>query len=208
MFKLNFWQEPDWRRESTINPNFLMVVMVALCLIVAGWLVSSSYRLKNVTTDKLRNIRSEHAEVKDTAEKIQELRQLSSFWQSKQEELEDAKKRKLIMSRQLETLQSLVPPEIVLQSLRINLNIIENEDRGSGGKEGEEKLQYRLDLAGTAGGDNPQLVITDFAGRLRPGSDNIIGRSLKSYELKQISGRGGEEEGEKSFNVECVFQPR
>lgn len=208
MFDLNFWQEPDWRRESTINPNFLMVVIVTLVLILAGWLITHTHRVKGMATEELGDIEAQHAEIKETAEEIKEFRQLTSFWQSKLEELQEEEKRKIIVSRQLEALQQLVPSEIIIQSFRLNLNEVE-VDNGSSDDEKEEKFQYRLDLTGTAGGENPQKIITDFAARLRPGSDNMIGRNLQSYELKQISGESGRGEGEeKKFTIECIYQPR
>jgi len=205
MYDLSFWERPDWQRESTINPTFLMTVAIALCLLIGFAAVSMSYQSLASVKEDLKSAKAGSQGLTAKAQRLKELQKQSNTWEKKLEKLETEKNRKIVISRQLEALQKLVPDDIILDSLNLNLKTIEEKIKKGNAKKVKINFQYEMTLSGVAGGKMPQAVITEFAGKLRPGAPNPIGERLKSSELKQISGGSRGQEDAKTFDIACIY---
>lgn len=77
--QLNFWQESNWRRESTINPNFLMIVMIAFFLIVAAWLFTDAFHARATVETELEEVQEQYDSFKDLAAEVKERQNTAGF---------------------------------------------------------------------------------------------------------------------------------
>ena len=205
MHNISFWEEPDWRRESTLNPNFVMVVVAALFLVVGLGAVSFAYTSRHSVESELSGLQSQNSEIESLAENLRKQQQRRNEWRRVLDKLETKRDKRLLISRQLEALHRAVPPEIVLEGLEIRAESVEVP--GAEGKKEKEALRYVMSLSGVASGPRAQAAITGFANRLRPGADSVIGARLLSSELKNISGGRNLGETNKNFTIVCTYKP-
>jgi len=207
MHNLSFWEEPDWRRESTLNPNFIMGVIIALFAIAGLGVVSFTYTSTVSLSGELSGMKVRNEEIASKAEKVKLQKERTRMWTEVLEKLENMRRKRLVLSRQLAALQAAVPSAIVLDSIGFHVVRVDAEmaPATTGAKENETVLRYGMSVSGSASGDNAQAAIVAFANRLRPGADSVIGRRLLSSELKNISGGRGNQ-NTKSFRIECTYK--
>ncbi|MCF7854194.1 MAG: hypothetical protein K9N51_05295 [Candidatus Pacebacteria bacterium] len=202
---LSFWEEPDWRRESTISPTFLGGIL--LCIMLLGGLAMASYvfTVRISRRAELERVKLENKQIAGQAERVKKRQETLQVWGGNLEQLHQLTARTMLWSRQLEALQSVVPMDITLTQLNITANEVQVDlprEKGAAPKQ-VSKTQYVLTLSGVARGERAQETITEFSDELPRNPE--IGRQLINRELKNISGaRGGKA---KTFTIVCIYRP-
>ena len=82
-FKINFWTVPDWNRESSINPNFMMVVAVALFVLTSLLWVRVAESRRMAVEQKHGSIQEELESIAARSEELYQIRAETELWQSK-----------------------------------------------------------------------------------------------------------------------------
>ena len=211
---LNFWSEPNWRRESTINPVFLMVIIFGL-FAVAGFAVTTVVLSgRGAVKEQLAELQAQNAEIEQKAEVLRRYQTRMKTWQEYIALLEHLRAQRVLWSRQLEALQALVPETMTLRTLNLKgdrLTVeLEEDEPPPKGKKKEPKTQmqmrYVLNISGIAEGARAQEIITEFSRQLS--RDPVISRRLQSRELKNISGNVSREgKSVHTFTIVCTYEP-
>lgn len=208
MHDLSFWQEPDWKRESTLNPNFLMAVIIALFIVAGIAMTTFANRARSQTSETLNNLKSQLETIKPTADELKAMQADIALWQGHLDTLSGNPDGTILWSRQLESLQRLVPPAIRLNKLEIRAEQV-REKLPADSAAGRPmpviliKTVYHLRLQGEAIGKDAQGIITDFAQAIA--SDSVIGDRLKNYEVQNITELRSSSENEESLGKSFVF---
>ncbi len=213
MHNLSFWQEPDWKRESTLNPNFLMAVIIALFVVASIAMTTFANRSRSHTLESLDNLKTQLESIKTAADELKAMQADIALWQGHLDTISGNSNESILWSRQLEALQRLVPAEIRLTNLEIRAEQVREKlpaDSAAGRPMPVVliKTVYHLRLQGEALGQDAQATITDFAQKIA--SDNVIGDRLKHYEVQNISEMRSSSENipspGKTFVFSCVFK--
>ncbi len=206
-YNINFWSVPDWNRESSINPNFLMAVIVALFILVSfSWYTVVEGRKRHFESEK-QTLTQEVSGLAPQADRLAELKEKTALWEEALSLLRRKGEQRIFWSRQLAGLQQLVPDHIVLTSLsirdqtrRVEVPAAESMTRSHTG-ETQEIVEFRtvytLHLEAVAEGENAEKKITDFARTI--GNSRIIGELLTSYDIQNISQSEEREEDGKTI---------
>lgn len=217
MHNLSFWDEPDWRRESTLNPNFLMGVVIALFLIAALAVASIAYSSSSSLEGRLSALQAQNQRIADQAQEVRTQKEKLNLWNEVLARLEQMERQRFVISRQLEALYEAVAqsPEIQFETLEMHIETVQVEGaegkgngQGNGKGQKETKVRYAMSLNGFATGEGAQQIITEFWKRLRPGggeADSVIRRLMGNTELKGITGVG--DENVKNFSIVCTYKP-
>ena len=207
---LNFWQEPDWKRESSISPVFLMMVVVALFVLVGGAAASWAFHGRLTLQNRLADLSARNARIEKEALAAKDHRRKSEMWDRVLKQLDKRVAENLRWSLQLRALQELVPDDIRFDTLAVRTEqVLEHVAvQGKPGRD-ELRLQYVMTINGRARGANAQKTIARFLENLAPGAHPLPdgGPSLsvaKEPHLNFISGADGSAT-EKSFAIVCVF---
>ncbi len=203
---LTFWSPPDWRRESTVSPVFVAVVVLSLFLVGTLAYASFVFTSKLSRQFELDQITAQNGEIAAQAGEVMEQQQKTKSWQDKVKLLRQESQLRVLWSRQLEALQELVPSNVTFSqmALRSEEMRITLPTRGPGGEKMEEiKTRYILTITGVAFGDNQQKSITDFAEKLPQHPE--IGRYVQNRELRNIS--AGDAEDGTRFTLVCTYIP-
>jgi hypothetical protein len=199
---LSFWEEPDWRRESTVSPVFLGIVVISLLLVSLLAYMSYIFTGNIGRRAELNRIAGENLKIADRAEEIKEEKKMVNLWQSHLDALKEQSAKAMVWSRQFEALQSMVPEEIVFSQLSLRSEEARDES-GPRSKEKETKYRYVLTLIGTAFGPESQRAITRFSEQLVFHPE--IDRYLQNRELKNIS-ETSDTLGTR-FTLICTYEP-
>ena len=217
-YDVNFWTEPDWRRESTISPLFLMFIVLSVFVLIGLTLTSITLGARANANADLKRLQAARDEIKDEAEQVRKQRKQARSWQAKHDMLQRLADRRIVWSRQLEALQAMVPPRMVFVSLactadrvmatELGLATGRGAKRDSSGKKEEEQvaLRYTLTINGRVRGENAQETVTSFSRQLR--GNAVTGSELESRELKNLSGETTKEGTPAStFTIVCKYKP-
>lgn len=195
MHDLNFWMEPDWKRESTLNPNFLMTVIIALFVVAGVGLATFANRAKAAAEDTLNQVNAQLQSVQHTASTLKQMQSEIVLWQGHLETLKGDTGETIFWSRQLEEIQALTPPEIQLNNLEIRGESVReklpaNTAAGRPQPVIVTRTVYHLRIRGEArvevgATSNPQAIITQFADTIA--ANPVIGDRLKHYEIQNIT---------------------
>jgi Tfp pilus assembly protein PilN len=205
---LSFWEGPDWRRESTFSPNFLMGAILCLFAVVALGVTSYQFTTKLRLKGRLAALEGDNKRVVQRAERIRALKSKIEMWDGHMAALQKREDGRIVWSRQFEALWSLVPDDLVFNQLALNsTETTEEVEKKVGGRTAKikiPKVRYTLTITGMARGEDAQRTITTFSDRLP--LHPVIARHLESRELKQISDarEGGDR---KSFTIMCTYKP-
>lgn len=197
---------PDWRRESTLDPRFLMVVVIALFLIAGLGAVSFAYSAKSSAAKELAKVKANQTVIAEDAKELRAIRKQINLWNKALAKLEEKQRKRLILSRQLAELHRVIPDDVVLQGLEFHTEKVDRKVKTANGEQAGKVFRYAMSLSGSASGDDPQAAITLLANRLSPGRDSLIGRTLEDSDLKNMSG-GIMGEDKMSFNIVGIYKP-
>jgi Tfp pilus assembly protein PilN len=205
---LSFWREPDWRRESTVSPIFLAIIVLSMFVLVALAFTSYVFSSRLGTKSEYDRLINENAKIAARAKVVQDYKTRIAQWQSYLDELDARERNRIVWSRQFEALQSLVPNEIVLSQLALRSTRVKEDPTTAGGvpaagAEPKVVTRYTLTILGVAYGDNVQGIISRFAESLAQQPE--IGRYLENRELRDI--RGGDAETGTTFTIVCTYKP-
>lgn len=118
-YAITFWTQPDWQKESSVNPNFLIGAgAVAVLLIALGILGSLMAELESTRTELSR---TEHKleQSKGDVEEIRRQRACTRFWREALNTMNGIHRNRILWSRQLETLAFSVPESMTLAVLSV-----------------------------------------------------------------------------------------
>ena len=205
---LSFWPELDWRRESTVSPIFLAVIILSIFLLIALAFTSYVFSSRLGTKSEYDRLVNDNARIAGKAQVVQNYKSRIAQWQTYLDALKEREENRIVWCRQFEALQALVPNEIVLSQLALRSARVKEDPTTAGGTpvagtEPKVVTRYTLTILGVAYGENAQRVISQFAESLAQQPE--IGRYLENRELRDI--RGGDAEAGTTFTIVCTYKP-
>ncbi len=215
-YNINFWHPPNWQRESSINPKFVMVVIISIFLILSFSLYSIIENQRNSSAKELAILQEQVEQLKPQVEHLEHLKRETDRWTGMLNKLNEKSKHRIFWSRQLEALQQLTPDSITLGNLNVRNEILRIETpvpRTGQGPPPPPKIEYKtvyhLHIDAIAHGQNINQEIADFAESI--GHSKIIGEKLQGYEIRNISEYSGPDRElypeAQSFVLNCTYKP-
>ena len=125
LYNLNFIETPDWEREGAIDPKFLAVVAGALLVLAALAFVSARFVSLQQARQQNSRLQRQKEELRSGAEEVRRQQACLERWQDILDELRRKADVRLVFSRQLHAVQSLVPDAITLEKLSVKCRQIE-----------------------------------------------------------------------------------
>ena len=199
LYNLSFWEAPNWQRESTFAPHFLLGVVVAASLLVGVALTSFSYRDKATVEVETKALQSGIESIDPRVKELLQLQRTLRLWETALKDFDDHTRARLSWSPQLAALQKLVPEHILFRSLSITCRTVD-ADLETAGTTTQQK--YSLSINATAGGDDPQQTINLFLDKLQ---NNPVLGSFQTPHLSDTVRREGERI---VFSVVLEYEPR
>lgn len=215
-YDLNFWQEPDWRQESALNPNFLIAAgFCVLALVASGLLLYNILEVQSRRAD-ISNLQLAIDQKRPAATEIERQQACINLWKRALTALEQQSQRRIVWCRQFAALQSLVPASITLERISLDSAAMKAdpaEARGPGtaspGRAESVLTQYTMTLAGIAHGENSEKMITTFSRALPTQAE--MAPYLAGVELTSVmpETKTGDRQGPpgRQFVVICRYKP-
>ncbi len=216
---INFWPPPDWSRESSLSPDFLMAVMVAIAIVLSFLFYTLAENRRRQTESERLHIEVQVQNMAPQVERLTAMERESKQWGAMLDKLAERAEARIFWSRQLEALQKLTPPDIVLSSISVRDESIpiEVEPPPEARQRGRRptpsfryETGYSLEITAIYIGDSieHEKSISAFADRI--GNSQAVGRYLDSYGTRNIRDLAGTESelfpGGKSFVFTCTYQ--
>ncbi len=224
-YDLNFWEPPDWKRESSIDPRFLVAVGMSLVLLalLAAWSLSHASLLAK--KGELMRLTLANAKIRNAAQEVTRKSECLGRWQFVDAQVRHKPLVRMPWSRMLAAITEVIPDTVTIQDMTVKSQALRVEvgeapaPRGAttaaastparaGGRrpKAELHLQYELTLGGTARGENADDVVSRFSRELKlhPG----IAPWLDQAELRSLqpeSPRPGEAPA-KHFTIVCSYK--
>ncbi len=215
-YNLNFWQEPDWQKENSVNIASLGA-LVALILVIAGvshviWILADI----SDRQDTLSMLEREIHQHKAVYGKVQSQADSIALWQETVKQLQVQSANRIVWSTQLNAIQNLVPEDIVLKNLLLDsTDLLPEVDklkaRPTAGKRLKHRhmTEYQLRVFGVAYGENAESIITDFSRRLPKHPE--MKSYLQSVELTSVMPHNSRGSAAvltgKEFVIVCHYKP-
>jgi len=217
-YDLNFWEEPNWRRESSVDPLFAVLVggclFILLALVLTAWLMVGL----QVRKSELGVLELEVEEDTEAVEEVHRQMDCMRVWREALAEVDVRRRKRVVWSRQLNALQSLVPDAIVLRRLSLSCTEVEEDDKkasaaksrsGKGKKPPTMLSNYELRIQGVAHATNAEALIATFS-RVLPEHPELAPH-LDTVELTSVTPdrkhRPGEGDPGKEFMIVCRYKP-
>ena len=199
---LSFWSEPDWRRESTLSPVFVMAVF--LCLIALAGIAYTSvvFSGKISRTYALGKLEAGNERIKRQAFKVKAARAELAMWRENRAALTELEAERVIWSRQLDALRRIIPDPVTLKLIACRLERV-SVAAATPDTPPVPQRRYVVTMNGVAQGKEAYRAIPAFADRLQ--RDPEIGPYLYRATLKNMSGSPGDDETQ--FTIICEYQP-
>ncbi len=193
MHNLSFWEVPDWQRESTFSPIFIIFATVAAFFLVAAALTSLTWREKKASQATLFLLQKDNELIADKALDASRQKAALATWQKVLANAREIELRRLPWSRQLEALQGVFPDEVIVQDLSVNRRRMPPL---AGDKVLLPRWSYSLTMNAIADGDNAMQILNDLMDRIK--RDPLLS-NWQSLELRNIQSRGRSQ----SFTIVC-----
>lgn len=182
-YVITFWAPPNWQRESSINPNFLVgIAALAFLLLGVAILAILNTNLENQIGKQLK---LERALEEDETAVSEVRRQLAClrFWKHATTRLETFHKQRILWSRQLETLALTVPETMTLTMLSSRGTQQPLPARGESQRIIYFGLQYMVRFQGEVIGEDAGAIIRHFSQQFAsvPGFKGV----LEKVELRE-----------------------
>lgn len=200
-FDLNFWQERDWHRESTLSPYFIIFASAAGMALIGLAMLSMTAAELRKSQNQFEMLNSQNEAIRARALQAARTKKRVGEWNRVVDIYAASLASTMPWSCQLESLQQLIPDDIILQRLDI-----------SSGRSGDKPIEdaklaipaweYRLVLSGIAGGDDPLSTINELLDGLE--SDPRLS-PLMTTRLEDTSTNA---DGSKRFRVLCEYHRR
>ncbi|MDT8391346.1 MAG: hypothetical protein RRC34_12650 [Lentisphaeria bacterium] len=160
-YNLNFWEEPDWSREGTLNPFFTLFAIAAVLTVLGlGW-VNAGQRQLQKKVEALEMLSMENKALIKQAEEASSLKIQVAKWREAVDVYDELALKNYVWSSQLETIQSLVPDAIVIKNLYLYTTRA-GDTMDSTNTYPLPAWTALLTLEGVATGPTPYQTINDF----------------------------------------------
>ena len=217
--ELNFWNEPDWKRESTINPRFLAVAGLFFVIVILLGLFSWAWSMKQVREDTLNQLRLVNQQHMGAIREIERQQECIRFWRKVRRNLEVRGDKRIVWSQQLAALQRRVPERILLSKLHLRSSrreAVDDQSRQASRSSGETpaptrpiyETRYQLTIRGRAYAENADKVIREFSRSLP--RDPVLGAAVETVQLTDVAVESTAEETDvpvKKFTIVCRYKP-
>lgn len=224
-YDLNFWPEPDWQRESSVDPYFLLVLFLALLMVVCVGLAAWNAMGIQHRRGELLALEIHIGKTARAAAEVQRQLDCLALWDQVTRRLEACASGRPVLCRQLAAIQSLVPEAVTLT--RLSLDSVDSRAEGArpatpAPGEGAEtrvrapkenvQTRYVMTITGVARGANAEQVITEFSRAIPMHAD--LRPLLSTVELTSVvtesrmSGRDEAAGPGKEFVIVCRYKPK
>lgn len=160
-YDLNFWEEPDWSREGTLNPVFTLFTIAAVLIVIGLGLVTKEQRQLRNKTRELEMLSQDNKALMTKAEDASKLKIKVAKWREAVDVYDELALKNFVWSSQLETIQKLVPDTIIITNLSLNTNR-DGDVMGSKNTYPLPAWTARVTLEGVATGPEPYQTINTF----------------------------------------------
>ena len=222
-YDLSFWELPDWRRESSVNPKFLAAAGVCVALLAVFGCVSWAFRSVHAQKRLRDKVAADVKKIAGDAARVQLLRTRVMRWETILKKLDAKARARIVWCNQFAALQSVIPESVTLQRLQLSSQPVEVEEKpkdppkpaGAASSSSHRPpktrkvrmLEWRLTLTGVARGDNADQVSEELSQRLATHPD--IAPKLESAKLGKVfsvPAKDGQTAG-KQFTINCKYKP-
>lgn len=200
-FDLSFWDEPNWTRESTLSPFFIMTAIAATFLVAGIALAAGAARELSVSRAQLEALNQQNNGLKASAAKAAKMKAQIDRWDKVLKTFDGLATKNLLWSCQLEALQKSVPDDVTLETMTVS-GSRKGDTTDNTGKLTLPAWQYSLVMTCLAVGENPQESINTFLDNL---SHDPLLSTLMTPELRETVTRA---DGSKKFKLICTYQLR
>lgn len=213
-YDLNAWQTPDWRRESSLDPRFL--IGVCCCLVLLAMLAVASWRFRQLTAlgTRINSFGAKHNKIEAAAAEVSRQRACVQNWERILRGLQHKNRVRPLFCLQWAALQKLLPDSLTFSAVAFSSQqtqiVPENAPKPKGG--GRPKriavIVGELTLRGFATGPSASDSIAKFSRAIE--QDSTLGPLLETARLDAVASAVGNADsaaGQKSFTIFCTYKP-
>lgn len=200
LYDLNFWEEPDWSRESSVNPVFIFVTTVSVLVVVALALVTAENRKLQAKVSELQTINVQNAPLKPKAAQSVKLKKQVDEWERAVKYYDELAYKNFAWSSQLEKIQRLIPDNILITSIKMSTRRAD-DTMCSQNKYPLPAWAATVSLQGVASGLEPYQSITTFFDNL--GRDEQLS-NIMVPKLGKTTAAGEDKE----FKIDLLYTAR
>ena len=175
LYDLNFWEEPDWSRESSINPLFSFVATLCLFIVIGLGLVFAEKGKLQTKINELDMVKQQNMPIKPKAEKTSTVKKEIADWQKAVDVYRQLDTKNFAWSSQLETIERLIPDQIIITSLSMTTQRAEDIE-GTKDTFPLPAWTALVTLEGVAGGLEPYQTITTLFDKLA--NDKLLAKIM------------------------------
>ena len=213
-YDLNAWQTPDWRRESSLDPRFL--IGVCCCLVLVGMLALISWRFRHLSAlgARIGSVESKYGKIEAKAAEVNRQRACVLNWERILRGLRYKNRVRPLFCLQWAALQRLIPDSLTFSSVAFSSQQtqIVPEDGEKTSKEGRPKritvIVSELTLQGFARGPSASEDIAKFSRAIE--QDPTWKSLLETARLDAVASAvnsANSTAGQKSFTIFCTYKP-
>lgn len=204
-YNLSFWDEPNWKKESSIDPVFLISACAVALAVTAFGVWNWRAGINRSLESELNGLNAENAKLTPAYEKITAKQEELKKWEDILLEFKAIEEQRIVWSQQLQAIQGAIPETMILNKILIDAkSIIKKPKDPKKAKLGAESVKslYTLTLTGSCKEDvdlrEAKQLILSFVEYLpkASGLENYISKA--EYDSSS-SGR--------SFQINCDYYP-
>lgn len=209
MDELSFWKVPDWKKESSLNPNFLMVVIAALFVLSGVTVCSFAYRAHLPVKEDVDELEKKISSREDKVSEVKRFKKHNQQIVAKLKSLKENRKA-IVWSPQLASFARNLPENIVFRRLTIKAErmTVERTITVDGKKQSQQisKTRYRFRITGRSRGDNGREDLTAFSQKIQDSPP--MGKILQKVEIPQVRKRTNHRNNTYfSFRLDGIYKP-
>ncbi|MCK5835402.1 MAG: hypothetical protein KAG98_06695 [Lentisphaeria bacterium] len=200
---VSFWEPPNWKKESSISPVFLGLVVLIVTVVVLsfyfGLLIQSENNYKSIiSSNKHGNL-----VIQAKYSSLKKVRAYTSFLnQSIITPLTEQQNKPVFVSALMQEFQKNIPKSIVFD--KFSFDAFKSASPKKGKKSG---LRYRVILRGYAIGNNSENIVGDFVKQLR--MEDQFKEKLISVAIQGRLNKVFTKENstfKTTFSIDCTFE--
>jgi Tfp pilus assembly protein PilN len=218
-YDLNFWPEVDWKREGSLDPRFLMAVVLCLLLMGIGGFWSIRYHEVQVQISQLAELKGKNERIVKDAQEVTRQKECLDYWNGILGRVNGRTAMRMPLSRQLAAVAASIPDSVVLTSLSFHSQYLRLDSNKllTGTAGAKEKpatfLQYDCRIDGMAYGDQAEATVTrlsrslqweDKTGEIAPW---LSSAQLAKIEAVESTAEGRPQAASRRFALSLQYKP-
>ncbi|MFA4944972.1 MAG: hypothetical protein WC789_09765 [Lentisphaeria bacterium] len=170
-YDLNFWTEPDWVRESSMDPRFLLASVLLMEVVLLAGIFSLFHNRQEAHAGRLAQAETENLKFAAATADLERMVACTEYWQGIEAKTAARAERRLPVSLLLAAWAEATPSDVFFTNLSLRSVPIWVEPPVAAGASGgtaakakrESRLLYDITCQTVALGTNAMPKLTDFS---------------------------------------------